>query len=58
MNWADFFSMSGRGFYLWGSFGAFAIALILEIIFVRLRGKRVQAAIEEELLADQARGRE
>ena len=57
MNWAEFFTVSGRGFYIWGSFGAFAIAIILEIIFVRLRGMRAQAAIEDELLADKARGR-
>ena len=57
MNWATFFSMDGRGFYVWGSFGAFAIAIVLEIIFVRLRAKRAQAAIEDELLADRARGR-
>ena len=56
MNWAEFFSMDGRGFYVWGSFGAFAIAIILEIIFVRLRGKRALAAVEGELLADNAKG--
>ena len=57
MNWAEFFSMGGRGFYVWGSFGAFAIAITLEIILVRLRAKRAQAAIEDELLADKTRGR-
>jgi heme exporter protein D len=57
MNWAEFFSMDGRGFYVWGSFGAFAIAIVLEIIFLRLRGKRAQAATEDDLLADKARGR-
>ena len=57
MNWAEFFSMGGRGFYVWGSFGAFAIAITLEIILVRLRAKRAQALIEEDLLADKARGR-
>ena len=57
MNWAEFFSMDGRGFYIWGSFGAFFIAIVLEVVFVRLRGKHAQAAIEEELLADRARGR-
>ncbi len=56
MNWAAFFSMDGRGFYVWGSFGAFAIAIILEIIFVRLRGKRALAAVEGKLLPDNAKG--
>ena len=57
MSGTEFFSMGGRGFYIWGSFGAFAIAIALEIILVRLRAKRAQALIEEDLLADKARGR-
>jgi heme exporter protein CcmD len=54
MNWAEFFYMDGRAFYVWGSFGAFAIAIALEIIFVRVRGKRINAEIEEELMASKA----
>ena len=57
MNWAEFFSMDGRAFYVWGSFGAFAIAIILEIVLVRMRGKRAQAEIQEELMAAKAKGR-
>ena len=49
--------MDGRAFYVWGSFGAFAIAIILEIVLVRLRGKRAQADIEEELMAAKVKGR-
>ena len=56
MNWADFFSMDGRAFYVWGSFGAFAIALILEVVLVRLRGQRVDAEIKEEQMAAKANG--
>ena len=55
MNWATFFSMDSRAFYVWGSFGAFAIAIVLEIMLVRLRVKRAQAEIEEELMADKAK---
>ena len=55
MNWATFFSMDSRAFYIWGSFGAFAIAVVLEIMLVRLRIKRAQAEIEEELMADKAK---
>ena len=57
MNWAAFFSMDGRAFYIWGSFGAFAIAIILEIALVRLRGKRINAEIEDELMAGKANRR-
>ncbi|MCY7387577.1 MAG: heme exporter protein CcmD [Burkholderiales bacterium] len=57
MNWAAIFSLDGRAFYIWGSFGAFAIAMILEIILVRMRSKRAQAGIEEEVMADKVKGR-
>lgn len=57
MNWAEFFSMDGRAFYVWGSFGAFAIAITLEIVLVRLRGKRAQTEIEEELMVTKVKGR-
>ena len=56
MNWATFFSMDSRAFYIWGSYGAFAIAIMLEIMLVRLRGKRAQAEIEEELMAAKLNG--
>ena len=49
MNWAEFFYMDGRGFYVWGSYGAFAVAIMVEIVLVRLRGKRAQAEIEAEI---------
>ena len=56
MNWAEFFSMDGRAFYMWGSFGAFAIAIMMEIVLVRRRGQRVNAEIEEEIMAGKTRG--
>jgi heme exporter protein D len=56
MNWAEFFSMGGRGFYVWGSYGAFAIAIILEIVLLRARAKRINAEIREELMVDSAKG--
>ena len=50
MNWADFFSMGGRGLFVWGSFGAFLIAVIIEIVLVRLRIHRAQAEIREQII--------
>ncbi len=50
MNWADFFSMGGRGLFVWGSFGAFLIAVIIEIVLVRLRIHRAQAEIRDQNL--------
>lgn len=40
MNWAEFFSMGGRGAFVWGSFGVFALGIAIEIILLRLRAKR------------------
>ncbi len=51
MNWAEIFTLDGRGFYIWGSFGAFALAVIVEVVLVRMRGRRINAEIEEELMA-------
>jgi heme exporter protein D len=47
MNWAEFFSMGGRGFYVWGSYGAFALAVALEIILLRSRARRAAMQIKE-----------
>lgn len=56
MNWAEFFSMDGRAFYVWGSFGAFAAAIIVEIVVLRVRTKRINAEIEEEIMAGNVKG--
>ena len=40
MSLAEFFSMGGRGFYVWGSFGAFALMVAIEIFLLRQRARR------------------
>lgn len=40
MNWAEFFSMGGRGFYVWGSYGVFVLAIGIEIVMLRMRAGR------------------
>ena len=57
MNWAEFLSMGGRGFYVWGSYGAFAVAIIVEIILLRARAHRAQAQARAEKLAEKSKGR-
>lgn len=47
MNWAEFFSMGGRGFYVWGSYGAFALAIAIEIILLRARSRRAAMQSKE-----------
>lgn len=41
MNWGEFFSMGERAFYVWGSFGAFALAIMVEVLWLRMRLKKV-----------------
>ena len=50
MNWgspAEFFEMGGYAFYVWGSFGAAAAALVIETILLRKR--RTDAIVELRL---------
>ena len=55
MNWdspADFFAMGGYALYVWGSFGATALCLLIEPLLTRhryrdaLRGLRRETAAE------------
>ncbi len=43
-SWSAFWSMGGRGFFVWGSYGALAIAVVAELIVLRSARKR---ALEE-----------
>ncbi len=56
MNWAEFFSMDGRGLYIWGSFGAFLLCIVIEIVMVRLRIGRAQQEVRTTRLADSVEG--
>jgi heme exporter protein CcmD len=53
LNWPDFFSMDGRGSFVWSAFGAFLLAMLLEVLLLRLRAKRVQAELKDHQLARQ-----
>ena len=48
MNWAEFFSMGGRGFYVWGSYGAFALVIAAEIILLRGRVRHAAKLVKED----------
>jgi heme exporter protein D len=45
MNWAEFFSMGGRGFYVWGSFGVFAAAIVIEVVQLSARARQSEKAL-------------
>lgn len=36
----DFIAMGGYGFYVWGSFGVTALAMLIEVLALRARAKR------------------
>jgi heme exporter protein D len=44
MSFAEFVSMGGYGFYVWGSYAACALAIAIEIIAVRTRLAAAQRA--------------
>jgi len=45
---SEFFAMGGYGFYVWGSFGATALVVAVEMLSLRARRRR---ALEEARLA-------
>ena len=55
MNWnspAEFFAMGGYALYVWGSFGACALALILEPLLVGRRQRSVMESLRHRARAD------
>ena len=55
MNWespAAFFAMGGYGLYVWGSFGACALLMIVEPILAAKRRKDILRSLRRERLAE------
>ncbi len=54
MNWhspAEFFAMGGYAFYVWGSFGVTALALLIEPLLLKKRRSEVLKSLKRELSA-------
>ena len=54
MNWhspAEFFAMGGYAFYVWGSFGVTAFALLIEPLLLKKRRSEVLKSLKRELSA-------
>ena len=54
MNWnspAEFFAMGGYGFYVWGSFGVTALALLIEPLLIGKRQSEAVKSLQRELSA-------
>jgi heme exporter protein D len=52
MHWnsiSEFFAMGGYAFYVWGSFGATAVAVLIEIVLVRGQREAVLQYVHSEL---------
>ena len=47
-SWSAFWAMGGHAFFVWMSFGALLVAIVVELLLLRVRRKRALAAIEEE----------
>ena len=45
----EFFAMGGYSFYVWGSFGACALALIVEPLLLAKRRSEVLRSLQREL---------
>jgi len=46
--WSEFWAMGGHAFFVWMSYGALLVAIVVELLLLRARRKRALAAIEEE----------
>jgi heme exporter protein D len=56
MNWnsaAEFFAMGGYGLYVWGSFGACAVAIVLEPYLLGRRQQAILRSLRRHARAEQ-----
>ena len=52
MNWGsanDFFAMGGYALYVWGSFGATALVMLVESLLIRSQRRRILRNLRSEL---------
>ena len=55
MHWnslGEFFAMGGYALYVWGSFGACALLLVMETLLVKQRLSAVRSLLRRERLAE------
>lgn len=56
MQWnsvGEFLAMGGHGFYVWGSFGACLVLMLVEPILIRHRQRSIRDTLRRERLADE-----
>jgi len=57
MQWnsvSEFFAMGGYALYVWGSFGATALVMVVESLQIRSRRKEIQRNLRAELESNEA----
>lgn len=47
-SWSAFWDMGGRGVFVWGSYGALAIAVIAELVALKRARTAALKALQEE----------
>jgi heme exporter protein D len=47
-SWSDFWAMGGHAFFVWMSYGALLVAIVVESLLLVVRRRSALAAIEEE----------
>ena len=50
---SEFFAMGGYALYVWCSFGACALVLLIEPLTVRARQKAIVRRLQREVMAEQ-----
>jgi heme exporter protein D len=59
MQWhslSEFLDMGGRGGFVWGAYGTFAVVMLVEPLLARRRHRAARAAIAERLADEAAAG--
>ena len=49
---SEFFAMGGYALYVWSSFGACALVLLLEPIVIRIRNNAVIRRLKQQFIAE------
>ena len=49
---SEFFAMGGYAHYVWSSFGACALVLLIELIVIRRRNNAVIGRLKQQLIAE------
>ncbi len=55
-SWSDFWSMGGRGFFVWSAYGVTVLAVLLEILWLRRSGEQSRRRLKRMQQWDASEG--